>query len=354
MLGKVLGCNLSEHYSLGMRAIVAPQPDSSAEPLSISDIPTPTPGPHEVLITVAAAGINRADLMQAKGLYPPPPGASDILGLEVSGTITAKGAEVSGFHMGDQVVALLDSGGYAEMVAVPASQVLPLPKGFDLVEAAGIMEAACTVWSNLHDVARLRSGETVLIHGGSGGVGSLAIQLAKLGGARVIATARTAARAEQCRAAGADFAFAYGEYLNDDGSDDFGNRLPALVGAVTEDRGADVILDVVGAALFEANINALAPDGRLVVIGMQKGSKTQLNLGTLLAKRASVHGTTLRSRPAQEKEHIVNAVRELVWPALTRGELAPIIHAQFPLAKAQEAHELLASGEVFGKVLLVP
>ncbi|XBH21043.1 NAD(P)H-quinone oxidoreductase [Jonesiaceae bacterium BS-20] len=336
-----------------MRAIVVSQSNPSSGPLSVSRIPSPKPGPNEVLITVAAAGINRADLLQAKGLYPPPPGASDVLGLEVSGTVTGKGAGGSNFHLGDQVVALLDSGGYADKVVAPAAQVLPLPKGVDLIEAAGIMEAACTAWSNLHDVAKLRPGQTVLIHGGSGGVGSFAIQLAKNYGVQVIATARTAERAERCRELGADYALAYGEYQSSDG-DTFATRLPELVGAVTQDRGADVILDVTGASLLEANINALAVGGRLVIIGMQRGAKANLNLGTLLMKRASIHGTTLRSRPSDEKARIVAAVRELMWPALTAQEITPVIHAQFPLGQAQAAHDLLNSGEVFGKLLLVP
>lgn len=336
-----------------MRAIVASLSGTSSESLTLSRVPSPKPGPHEVLITVAAAGVNRADLLQAQGLYPPPPGASNILGLEVSGTVTAKGAEVSNFHLGDQVVALVDSGGYADKVVAPAAQVLPLPKGVDLVEAASIMEAACTVWSNLHDVARLRPGQTVLIHGGSGGVGSFAIQMAKNFGVQVIATARTTERAERCRQLGADFAFAYGEYQSDHG-DTFATRLPALVGAVTQDRGADVILDVTGASLLQANLDASAVGGRLVVIGMQRGAKANIDLSTLLMKRASLHGTTLRSRPAEEKARIVAAVRELIWPALSAHEISPVVHAHFPLGQAQAAHDLLNTGEVFGKVLLIP
>lgn len=337
-----------------MRAIVASQTSGTSCPLEISDIPTPAPGPNEVLITVAAAGVNRADLMQVKGHYPPPPGASDVLGLEVSGTVTGLGSGVTNFHLGDQVVALIDSGGYADKVVAPEAQVLPLPKGVNLREAAGLMEAACTVWSNLHDVARLRAGEVVLIHGGSGGIGTFAIQAAKLMGATVIATARTSARAQQCTDLGADFAFAYGEYTDAHGANNFAERLPGLVRAVTDDRGADVILDVVGAALLDSNMNALATRGRLVVIGLQQGTRTQINLATLLAKRASVHGTTLRARPGNEKALIIKSVRELAWPAIADGEIAPVIHQQLPLAQAQQAHDLLNSGEVFGKVLLIP
>lgn len=334
-----------------MRAILAPE---SPGALSITRITTPTPGPGEVLITVAAAGVNRADLLQAAGHYPPPPGASNILGLEVSGTITALGAGVTSLHLGDQVVALTDSGGYASSVAVPIELVLPLPSSMDLVEGAGLMEAACTVWSNLFDVARLRDNETILIHGGSGGIGSFAIQVAKVSGAKVIATARTAGRAERCHNLGADHVLAYGDYSAADGTNSFAECLPELIGELTEGHGADVILDVLGAAALGANVASLATGGRLVVIGMQQGVRAELNLGALLTKRASVHGTTLRARPLAEKARIINAVYENLWPMIDQGELAPVIHAELPLAQAQEAHDLLKTGEVFGKLVLIP
>ncbi|PFG39374.1 putative PIG3 family NAD(P)H quinone oxidoreductase [Georgenia soli] len=322
-----------------MRAITVT--DDSA--LELTDVTDPRPGPGEVLLKVAAAGLNRADILQRAGHYPPPPGASDILGLEVSGTVAAVGEGVTGWKLGEQACALLAGGGYAELVAVPAGQLLPVPAGLDLVDAAALPEAACTAWSNLVGVAGLRAGETVLIHGGSGGVGSVAIQLASAVGARVLTTAGGPERTARCRELGADVAI-------DHRSED----VAAAVQEATDGRGADVILDVLGAGGLDQNVRSLATGGRLVVIGTQKGRKGEIDLGRLMTRRASLHATTLRARPLEEKAAIVADVRERVWPMLDDGRLRPVVADRLPLAEAARAHELLDSGNVFGKVLLVP
>jgi len=296
-----------------------------------------------VLVRVAAAGVNRADLLQRAGHYPPPPGASEILGLEVSGTVAALGEGVTGWAEGDEVCALLAGGGYAELVAVPAGQLLPAPAGLDLVDAAALPEAVCTAWSNLVGTGRLRAGETVLVHGGSGGVGSAAIQLASAVGARVLTTAGGPERTARCRELGADVAI---DHRTQD--------VVAAVEEATEGRGVDVILDVLGAGGLDQNVRSLATGGRLVVIGTQKGRKGEIDLGRLLTKRASVHATTLRARPLEEKAAIVADVREHAWPLLDDGRLRPVVAERLPLAEAARAHELLDSGAVFGKVLLVP
>ncbi|WP_434019761.1 NAD(P)H-quinone oxidoreductase [Paraoerskovia sediminicola] len=320
-------------------------PDEPTGPanLAVSTAPDQTPSAGEVLVSVAAAGVNRADLMQRAGHYPPPPGASQVLGLEVSGTVLATGPGVEGFVAGDAVCALLDGGGYADQVVVPAGQVLPLPAGVDLAAAAALPEAACTAWSNLVDVGRVSDGAWVVVHGGSGGVGSLAIQIATALGAHVVATAGGPERADRCRALGA-------EVVVDHRTESFVEAVRAASGG----HGADVVLDVVGAAYLAENVRALATGGRLVVIGMQKGRRGELDLGALLTKRASVAGTTLRARPAAEKAAIVAAVREHVWPMIADGRVRPVVHAQLPLDRAAQAHALLDSGEVFGKLLLVP
>lgn len=306
--------------------------------------------PDEVLVDVAAAGVNRADLLQRAGRYPPPPGASDILGLEVSGIVSALGDDVVGWRVGDRVAALLSGGGYAERAAVPAAQLLPVPDGIDLVDAAALPEAVCTVWSTVVDAARMQRGEHVLVHGASGGVGSVAVQLLTALGGRVVATARDEDRLARCRTLGAVDGFTY---RRPDGAE-LVDVLPDLVRGATEGRGADVILDVVGAAYLDAHLRSLAVGGRLAVIGMQRGSRAELDLGQLLARRASIVGTTLRSRPAWDKARIVAAVRDEVWPMLDDGRLRPVVHARVPLTEADRAHSLLGSGEVFGKVLLVP
>ncbi|UYY82046.1 NAD(P)H-quinone oxidoreductase [Arthrobacter sp. YA7-1] len=326
-----------------MKAVFISEP-GGPEVLEIRDVPAPVPGPGEVLIDVVAAGLNRADVQQRRGFYPPPPGASDIPGLEVSGRIAAFGPEVSKpFSVGDKVVALLSGGGYAQQVAVPAEQVLRLPDGVDLVTAASLPEVAATVYSNLIMTAQLQAGETVLIHGATGGIGTMAIQLAKAYGATVATTAGTAEKVGTAKAfLGADIAINYAE-------EDFAESLKAQNGG----KGADVILDVVGAKYLQQNVEALAGYGRLVVIGLQGGAKGELNLGQLLSKRAAIIGTALRPRPVAEKGVIMNAVRESVWPMLADGRIKPFVAKSFPLAQVREAHEYFDSGEHMGKVLLL-
>ena len=325
-----------------MRAITISRP-GGPDVLTPAELPDPVPGAGEVLVAVAAAGVNRADVLQRLGHYPPPPGAPDTPGLEVSGTVTAVGPEVAGWRVGDRVAALVDGGGYAEAALVPAAQLLPVPDGLDLVDAAALPEAACTAWSNLVTVGGLHEGATALVHGGSGGVGSIATQLGAALGARVLTTAGGPDRVARCRELGADVAI-------DHRTEDF----VAAAREATRGRGVDVILDVVGAAYLERNLATLAPDGRLVVIGLQRGRRTELDLGVLLSRRASVHGTTLRARPAAQKAAIVADVREHVWPFVAAGVVRPVVHARLPLAEAPRAHELLESGAVFGKVLLLP
>ena len=302
------------------------------------------PGIDEVLIEIFAAGVNRADLLQAAGNYPPPPGASDILGLEVSGRIAAVGDGVSEWIVGQEVCALLAGGGYAESVIVPAAQVLPVPPGVTLHDAAALPEVACTVWSNLVMAAHLTPGEVLLVHGGASGVGSHAIQVAKQLGAVVAVTAGSAAKLDLCRELGADIAINYRD-------DDFVEHIRRA----TEGRGADVILDIMGAGYLDRNLDVLAADGRLVIIGMQGGVKGELNIGKLVGKRLQVIGTALRARPVggpHGKGYIVAAVVESVWPMIADGRVRPVIGARFPLAEAQEAHRALATGEVSGKILL--
>lgn len=326
-----------------MKAVYISEP-GGPEVLEIRDVPAPVPGPGEVLIDVVAAGLNRADVQQRRGFYPPPPGASDIPGLEVSGRIAAFGPEVSKpFSVGDKVVALLSGGGYAQQVAVPAEQVLRLPDGVDLVTAASLPEVAATVYSNLIMTAQLQAGETVLIHGATGGIGTMAIQLAKAYGATVATTAGTAEKVGTAKAfLGADIAINYAE-------EDFAESLKAQNGG----KGADVILDVVGAKYLQQNVEALADYGRLVVIGLQGGVKGELNLGQLVSKCAAIIGTALRPRPVAEKGVIMNAVRESVWPMLADGRIKPLVAKSFPLEQVREAHEYFDSGEHMGKVLLL-
>ncbi|OBI18247.1 NAD(P)H-quinone oxidoreductase [Mycobacterium sp. E2497] len=320
-----------------MRAIVAESPDH----LSWQDAPDVSAGPGEVLIKVAAAGVNRADLLQAAGKYPPPPGASDIIGMEVSGVVADAGEGVTDWTVGQDVCALLAGGGYAEYVAVPAGQVMPIPSRVDLIDAAGLPEVACTVWSNLVLTAHLGAGQLLLLHGGASGIGSHAIQVARALGARVAVTARSAEKLEFCRELGAEITINYRD-------EDFVARLQ-------ESGGADVILDIMGAAYLDRNIDALATDGQLVIIGMQGGIKGELNIGKLLAKRARVIGTTLRARPVtgpNSKTEIVQAVIGSVWPMIAEGRVRPIIGARMPIQQAGEAHQLLTSSKVTGKIVL--
>ena len=322
-----------------MRAVV-----SESGQLVWREVPDVSAGYGEVLINVGAAGVNRADLLQAAGRYPPPPGASEILGLEVSGRITEVGDGVTDFIAGQEVCALLSGGGYAEYVAVPAPQVMPIPAGVAVVDAAALPEVACTVWSNLVMAVRLSAGEFVLLHGGASGIGSHAIQVARALGARVAVTAGSPAKLQVCAELGA-------EVLIDYRDDDFVER----VHRATDGRGADLILDVMGASYLERNLAALAVDGRLVIIGMQGGVKSEVNIGTLIGKRLTVLGTALRNRPVDGphgKGTIVDAVVESVWPMVAAGAVHPVIGARYPIDQAAEAHRALAAGETYGKVLL--
>jgi len=314
----------------------------------VTEVPDPVPGPGEVLVEIAAAGVNRADLLQRAGHYPPPPGAPAWPGLEVSGVVIALGPGVAlpddgGWRVGQKVAALLAGGGYAERVAVPAGQLLPVPASVALVDAAALPEAACTAWTNLVDTGGLRAGQTVLVQGGSGGVGSVAVQIAAALGARVITTAGSAERTLRCVQLGAELAI---DHRADDVVD--------AVLAATDGRGVDVVLDVLGAGGLADNLAMLATGGRLVVIGLQRGARTEIDLGLLLARRLTVAATTLRSRSAAEKAAIVAAVRANVWPMLDGGRLRPVVHARLPLDRAGDAHRMLESGTVFGKILLVP
>ncbi|PYI37885.1 NAD(P)H-quinone oxidoreductase [Arthrobacter psychrolactophilus] len=313
------------------------------EVLAMAEVLAPVPGPGEVLIDVIAAGINRADVQQRRGFYPPPPGASSVLGLEVSGRIAAFGPNVTRpFSLGEKVVALLTGGGYASQVVVPAGQVLALPEGIDVISAAALPEVAATVYSNLFMTAQLQAGETVLIHGGAGGVGAMAIQLAKAAGARVIATAGSDEKVAMLTGyLGVDAAVNYR-------TEDFVERVEGF----TEGRGADVILDVVGAKYLSRNVAALATYGRLIVIGLQGGATAELNLGALLTKRAAIIGTTLRARSIEEKTAIMEQVRIHVWPLVSSGAVKPMVDKTFPLTHVAAAHEYLDSGSHVGKVLL--
>jgi putative PIG3 family NAD(P)H quinone oxidoreductase len=328
-----------------MRAVTISEP-GSPDVLRWTEVPDPVCGPGEVVVDVAATAVNRADLMQRQGFYPPPPGASDVLGLECSGVVSEVGEGVTGWSVGDEVCALLAGGGYAERVAVPAVQLLPKPAGVELATAAALPEVVCTVWSNVFMLAGLTRGDTFLVHGGSSGIGTMAIQLAARAGARVVTTAGTQAKLDVCRELGADVLVNYRD-------EDFVER----VREATDGRGVDVVLDNMGAKYLDRNVDALAVGGRLVVIGMQGGTKAELNLGKLLAKRAAVHATALRSRPATGrggKAAIVEAVRRDVWPDIERGTVRPIVDRRLPMSRAAEAHRVVEASEHVGKVLLLP
>ena len=324
-----------------MKAIVFSQP-GGPEVLAWSEVPDPVPGDGEVLVEVAGAAVNRADLLQRQGFYDPPPGSSEILGLECSGRIAALGPGVSGWGVGDRVCALLTGGGYAQRVAVPSGQLLPVPDSVDLVDAAGLPEAVCTVWSNVFMAAGLQPGETLLVHGGASGIGTTAIQLAKSLGATVLVTVGSKEKAQRCVELGADAAI---DYRNED----FVERVHEL----TAGHGADVILDIMGASYLGRNVDALAINGRLVNIGMQGGSKAELDLGTLMRKRAAVLATTLRARPLEEKAAIIAAVREHVWPLVASGAFRVIVDRRVPLPDAADAHRAVEASDHVGKVLLV-
>jgi putative PIG3 family NAD(P)H quinone oxidoreductase len=323
-----------------MRAVVIREP-GGPEVLSLQDVRDPVPAAGEVLVTISAAGVNRADIMQRQGLYPPPPGASPYPGLECSGVVSAVGSGVTGWQRGDEVCALLAGGGYAEQVAVPAGQVLSVPAGLTVPQAAALPEVACTVYANVFMSGRLAAGETLLVHGGASGIGTMAIQLGKACGARLACTAGSAVKLQRCRELGADLAIDYT-------SDDF----VAAVADFTGGRGADVILDIMGAAYLPRNIAALATGGRLVVIGLQGGAIGELDLAAMLRRRLTVHAASLRARPVTEKAAVVAAVRENVWPLLASGQVRPVIDTVLALDEAAQAHRLMeASGHV-GKILL--
>ncbi|MER7760507.1 NAD(P)H-quinone oxidoreductase [Streptomyces sp. NPDC097619] len=323
-----------------MHAMTIDRP-GGPEVLRWTDVPDPVPGEGEVLVEVAAGAVNRADLLQRQGFYDPPPGTSPYPGLECSGRISALGPGVSGWSVGDEVCALLVGGGYAEKVAVPAGQLLPVPAGVGLVTAAALPEVVCTVWSNVFMVAHLRPAETFLVHGGASGIGTMAVQLAKAVGARVAVTAGGPEKLARCAELGADILIDYREQ-------DFVAELEKA----TDGAGADVILDIMGAKYLDRNIRALAVNGRLAVIGLQGGRKAELNLGALLAKRAAVTATTLRSRPLDEKAAIVAGVREHVWPLIEAGRVRPVVHARLPVTEAAEAHRIVEASTHVGKVLL--
>ncbi|WP_043450774.1 NAD(P)H-quinone oxidoreductase [Jongsikchunia kroppenstedtii] len=321
-----------------MRAVVVD--DASADLRVVDDFPTPRPAPGEVLVKVAAAGINRADLMQRQGLYPPPPGITDVMGMEISGTIAAVGEGVAGYDIGDQVCALIAGGGYAEYAVVPATQLLPVPEGVSLVDAAALPEVAVTVWSTIVMDAGLTAGETLLIHGGGSGIGTHAIQVAKALGAKVAVTVGSELKAERCRQLGADIVINYREQ-------DFAAELADQ---------ADVILDIMAAQYLPGNVAALATGGRLVIIGMQGGLVGELNIATLIAKRARVIGLNVRNRPIAgpgSKAEIVAAVAKDEWPLVNAGTVAPIISARLPIGDAARGQEMLNSADSIGKVLLL-
>ncbi|MEU7422241.1 NAD(P)H-quinone oxidoreductase [Streptomyces sp. NPDC040750] len=324
-----------------MYAITIPEP-GGPEALVWAEVPDPVPGEGEVLVEVVASAVNRADVLQRQGFYDPPPGASPYPGLECSGRIVALGAGVSGWSVGDEVCALLSGGGYAQKVAVPAGQLLPVPENVGLDRAAALPEVTCTVWSNVFMIAHLRPGETLLVHGGSSGIGTMAIQLAKAVGAKVAVTAGSKEKLDYCAELGADVLINYREQ-------DF----VAEVRQATDGAGADVILDNMGAAYLDRNVQALAVNGRLAIIGMQGGAKGELNIGALLTKRGAISATSLRARPLGEKATIVAAVREHVWPLIAAGHVRPIVDRELPMPEAAEAHRVLEESGHIGKVLLV-
>jgi len=331
-----------------MRAVVIEEP-GGPEVLKLREVADPVPAVDEVLITIAAAGVNRADLMQRQGLYPPPPGAPPYPGLECAGQIAAVGSQVTGWRLGDNVCALLAGGGYAEQVAVPTGQVLPWPAGKSPLaeaaspaEAAALPEAACTVYANVFLQAGLQPGETLLVHGGASGIGTMAIQVGKAFGARVACTAGSQPKLARCRELGADLAINYRD-------EDFVAKVQDFTGG----HGADVILDIIGASYLARNITAIATGGRLAVIGLQGGAKAEIDLGQMLRKRVSVQAASLRARPPGEKTAIVAAVRENIWPLISSGQVKPVVDRVLPLTEAGQAHRLMEDGAHIGKIVLV-
>jgi len=325
-----------------MRAVVIDEP-GGPEVLRVGEVPDPQPAPDEVVIEVAACAVNRADLLQRQGFYPPPPGASEVLGMECSGTISAVGDEVAGWAVGDEVCALLAGGGYAEKVAVPVGQLLPVPAGVSLVDAAALPEVTCTVWSMVFgaEAGRLHPGERLLVHGGASGIGTMAIQLAAARGAQVFTTAGSAAKLEACRRLGADVLIDYKNEV-------FEQRVRDETGGA----GVDVVLDNMGAAYLARNLTALATGGRLIVLGLQGGAKGELDLGALLTKRATVHAAGLRGRPKAQKAAIVAETQAHVWPLIEDGTVRPIVDRVLSLDQAGEDHRVVEASEHVGKVLM--
>jgi putative PIG3 family NAD(P)H quinone oxidoreductase len=315
------------------------------EVLEWNEVPDAAAGAGEVLVEVVATAVNRADVMQREGHYPPPPGASAYPGLECSGRIAALGPDVAGFEIGQEVCALLAGGGYAELVAVPVGQVMPVPRGVSLVEAAALPEVTCTVWSMLFDRGRLLPGEAVLIHGGTSGIGTMAIQLAARHGARVFATAGSAAKLDVCRDLGAEFAINYRE-------DDFVDVIAAETGGGADGGGVDVVLDNMGAKYLARNLAALAKEGRLVILGFQGGTTAEINLTTVMTKRLTVTAAGLRAQTIAAKAAVVSATMAFVWPQLESGDVRPVIDRVFPIADVAGAHRYVDEGTHVGKVVL--
>ncbi|MGH3659823.1 MAG: NAD(P)H-quinone oxidoreductase, partial [Micromonosporaceae bacterium] len=318
-----------------MHAVTISEP-GGPDVLAFSEVPDPVPQPGEVLLDVVATAVNRADLLQRQGFYTPPPGASPYPGLECSGRIVALGPDVDGWRVGDQVCALLVGGGYATRVAVPAGQLLPVPAGVSVADAAALPEVACTVWSNVYGIGQLRSGDVLLVHGASSGIGTFAVQLAKATGATVCGTARSG-KHDVLRRLGADV-------LVDYTTEDF----VTAVKQATDGRGANVVLDIIGAKYLSRNIDVLAQGGRIVTIGLQGGRKAELDMAALMAKGGSVTGTLLRPRPVADKASIVRAVRDHVWPLIESGKLRPVIDRRLPVTEAAEAHRIVESSDHVG------
>jgi putative PIG3 family NAD(P)H quinone oxidoreductase len=324
-----------------MRAVVITQP-GGPEVLRLEEVPDPVPGPGEVLVAVAAAGLNRADVLQRQGHYPPPPGSPPYPGMECSGRIIELSPEVTGWQVGDEVCALLGGGAYAEKIAVPQGQLLPVPQGVSLVDAAALPEATCTIQGTVYQMAHLAPGETFLVHGGAGGIGTFAIQIANAEGCTVACTAGSPEKLARCRELGADLAISYRD-------EDF----TAAVLEFTGWHGADVILDIMGAPYLARNLDALATWGRLVGIATRGGSRAEVDLGLLMLKRATIVAATLRTRTVAEKAEVVAATREHIWPLISAGKVVPVIHAVLHMSEAAEAHRMLDDGSHIGKILLV-
>jgi len=331
---------MSEQIPATMRAVEITEP-GGPEVLRVGERAVPEPGEEEVLIKVAAAGINRPDVMQRTGMYPPPPGASDIPGLEIAGTVAALGPDASGVQEGDLVCALVTGGGYAEYCTAPASLCLPVPEGMSAVQGAAIPETFFTVWTNVFDRGRLASGESLLVHGGSSGIGTTTIQLGKAFGATVYVTAGSDEKCQACTDLGADAAINYR-------SEDFVARILEL----TNERGVDLILDMIGGDYLPRNLKSLAVEGRIVQIALQGGPKVEMNLLPIMLKRLTLTGSTLRPRSVAQKAMIAHSLREKVWPLLESGKVRPIIHATFPLAQASDAHRMMESSQHIGKIVL--